>query len=163
MKIWKQVKNYENLYEISTNGLIRNYKTKLILNFKPRPDGYIRVGLSKNNKQTYFYLARLVYITFKGIENNNFEINHIDKNKLNNNLNNLELISSRENSCHRSKLNPKKSSIYNGVSKLKNNSFRSYIYFNGKQVTLGTYITEIEAYHARVKFEKDNSILNKYL
>jgi hypothetical protein len=163
MEIWKQIKNYENLYEISTNGLVRNYKTKLILNYKPRADGYIRIGLYKNNKQTNYYLARLVYKTFKGIENNHFEINHIDKNKLNNNLNNLELISSRENSCHRSKLNSNKSSIYNGVSRMKNNRWKSYIYFNSKQITLGIFKTELEAYNKRMQFEKDNSILNKYL
>jgi hypothetical protein len=163
MEIWKDIIGYEGLYIISSYGRIKNLRTNLYLNVKQRSDGYIRIGLYNKGKQTYYYLARLVYKTFKGIENNNFEINHIDNNKLNNNLNNLELISSRENSCHRSKLNPKKSSIYNGVSKMKNNSWKSYIYFNGKQVTLGIFKTELQAYNTRVQFEKDNSILNKYL
>ena len=163
MEIWKDVIGYEGLYVISSYGRVKNLKTNLYLNVKQRPDGYIRIGLYFKGKQTNFYLARLVYNTFIGIGNNDLQINHIDKNKLNNNLSNLELISSRENTCHRSKLNSKKSSIYNGVSKTKNNSWKSYIYFNGKQITLGIFKTEFQAYNTRVKFEKDNKILNKYL
>jgi hypothetical protein len=163
MEIWKDVIGYEGLYVISSYGRVKNLKTNLYLNVKQRPDGYIRIGLYFKGKQTNFYLARLIYKNFIGIENNDFQINHIDKNKLNNNLSNLELISSRENTCHRSKFNSKKSSIYNGVSRMKNNSWKSYIYFNSKQITLGIFKTEIEAYSARVQFEKDNSILNKYL
>jgi len=163
MEIWKEITGYEGLYLVSSFGRIKNLKTNLYLNVKQRSDGYIRIGLYIKGKQTYYYLARLVYKTFIGIDNNDLQINHIDKNKLNNSLNNLELISSRENSCHRSKLNSKKSSIYNGVSRMKKNSWKSYIYFNSKQITLGIFKTELEAYNKRVQFEKENSILNKYL
>lgn len=163
MEIWKQIKNYEGLYEISTNGQVRNYKTKFILNTKPRPDGYIRIGLWKNKKQTYHYLARLIFENFKSIPDGSFEINHIDKNKLNNFLANLELISQRENCCHRSKDKINKTSKHPGVCKAYDGKFRSYIYIDGKQKSLGYYFTEDQAYQARVNFEKENGIVNKYI
>jgi hypothetical protein len=163
MEFWKQVKNYESLYEISSNGQVRNYKTKFILNTKPRNDGYIRIGLWKNKKQTYYYLARLVYENFKGITDMSFEVNHIDKNKNNNCLSNLELITKRENCCHRSKAKLNKSSNYSGVCRAYDNKYRAYIYIDNKQKSLGYYHTEIEAYQARINFEHNNNINNKYI
>lgn len=151
------------LYEVSTTGKIRNASTRKEFKLKPRMDGYVRVGLRKNNIYKQYYLARLVYDSFLGIPNDSFEINHIDKNKFNNSLDNLELISKRENCCHRSKDKPNKTSKFSGVCKYNDNKFRAYIYVDGKQKSLGYYFTQEEAYQARVNFEKTNSISNKYI
>lgn len=151
------------LYEVSSTGKIRNANNRKEFKIKPRKDGYIRVGLRKNNDYKQHYLARLIYESFLGIPDGSFEVNHIDKNKLNNRLSNLELISKRENCCHRSKDKANKSSSYPGVCKTYQNKFRAYIYIDKKQKSLGYYDTEIEAYNARVRFEKENGIVNKYI
>lgn len=151
------------IYEVSTTGKIRSVNTRKEFKLKPRKDGYIRVGLRKNNIYKQYYLARLIYDSFLGIPDNSFEVNHIDKNKLNNCLSNLELISKRENCCHRSKDKISKTSIYSGVCRYNDKKFRAYIYANGKQKSLGYYNTQEEAYNARINFEKENGIVNKYL
>ena len=90
-------------------------------------------------------------------------VNHIDSNKSNNILSNLEWVSNLENICH-SKLKMKTSSKYIGVYFYKrDNLFRANARVNGKLVVLGNFKNEEDAYKARVKFEKDNGIDNKYL
>jgi hypothetical protein len=163
MEIWKNIKGYEGIYEVSNYGKIRNFKTKFVLNTKPKPDGYYRFGLWKNGKQKYHYLSRLVFSSFCNESINGLEINHIDCNRSNNKFENLEITTSRENNCHRWKTNGKKSSLYSGVCKAYDNKFRAYIFIDNKQKSLGYYKTELEAYQARVNFEKENSIINKYL
>ena len=163
MEIWNSVRGYMCLYEVSTTGKIRNANTRKEFKLKPRKDGYIRVGLRKNNVYKQHYLARLIYDSFLGIPAGSFEINHIDKNKLNNFLTNLELISQRENCCHRSKDKINKTSKHPGVCKAYDGKFRSYIYIDGKQKSLGYYFTEDQAYQARVNFEKTHGINNKYI
>ena len=163
MEIWKNVKDYEGIYEASNLGKIRNYKTKFILNTNPKPDGYYRVGLWKNGKQKYQYLARVIFSSFSNVNINGLEINHIDGNKANNSLHNLEITTSRENSCHRWIISNRKTSKHPGVCKAYHGKFRSYIYIDGKQKSLGYYTSEEEAYQARVNFEKQNGIVNKYI
>jgi hypothetical protein len=90
-------------------------------------------------------------------------VNHIDSNKSNNISSNLEWVSSLENNCH-SRNKMKTSSKYIGVYFHKKESvFRSIARVNGKKVSLGRFKTEEEAYEARVNFEKENNIQNKYL
>ena len=163
MEIWNSVRGYMCLYEVSTTGKIRNASTRKEFNLKPRPDGYIRIGLWKNGKYKSHYLARLIYDSFLIIPEGLFEVNHIDKNKFNNSLENLELISKRENCCHRSKDKINKTSKHPGVCKAYKGKYRSYIYIDGKQKSLGYYFTQEEAYQARVNFEKEHGINNKYI
>jgi hypothetical protein len=163
MEIWNSVKGYMCLYEVSTTGKLRNANNRKEFILKTRPDGYIRVGLRKDGKYKSYYLARLIYESFLGIPEGLFEVNHIDKNKSNNSLCNLELISKRENCCHRSKTKINKTSNFSGVCKAYKGKFRAYIYINNKQKSLGYYFSEAEAYQARVNFEKNNQIDNKYL
>jgi hypothetical protein len=99
IEVWKNISNYDN-YEVSSFGNVRNKNTGRIL--KPGIiGGYYCVGLS-NIKTKSFSVHRLVALTF--IENieNKPEVNHKDKNKLNNILSNLEWVTIKENSMHRS-------------------------------------------------------------
>lgn len=59
--------------------------------------GYLQVKLRHNGKRHNKYIHRLVWETFKGEIPKHLEINHIDHNKLNNSLSNLELVSHSEN------------------------------------------------------------------
>ena len=110
-EIWKDIKGYEGLYQISnlgnvkslsrtmenkgTFGKIYHIKEKIM---KPKIDkGYYRIGLTKNKIRKYFAVHRLVAIAF--IENpDNLEIiNHKDENPLNNKVDNLEWCTQQYN------------------------------------------------------------------
>lgn len=111
-EIWKDIPNYEG-YQVSNLGRVRTFnkttytskhgvrhwKNK-ILKFKGETynTGY-RVDLWKDGKPHSLLVARLVAFTFNNedINNHKLTVDHIDCNRLNNNINNLELVSLEEN------------------------------------------------------------------
>lgn len=102
-EIWKDIPNYENDYQASTLGNIRSLKCGKIKNLKllQSTNQYPIVNLWKNNKIKSMFVHKIMAITFLGHIPNKFEsnvIDHIDRNRLNNRLSNLRLISQRENS-----------------------------------------------------------------
>lgn len=104
-EIWKDIPGYIGLYQASTFGRIRalNYKrTKQIVILKQtkHKNGYYAVGLFKNNIHKTYKVHRLVWLTFKGEIPEGYEINHIDENKQNNCLSNLEYVTPSENCNH---------------------------------------------------------------
>lgn len=109
-EIWKDVKGYEGLYQVSNFGRVRslNYKhTKNVkeLAYRINHKGYIDVHLSKNGKSKHLVVHRLVAKTFIPNPNNLPQINHIDGNKQNNRIDNLEWCNNSENLKHAYKLN----------------------------------------------------------
>lgn len=92
---WEEIPNYENKYWISNYGRIKN-KTKIM---KPMvaTNGYLVACLWKNNKQSKILIHRLVAKIFIENPNNYEEVNHIDENKENNNVNNLQWCSHKYN------------------------------------------------------------------
>lgn len=95
----KPIKNYEN-YLIDENGNVYNSITKKELKGSVGENGYRYYRLSKNNKKKMFYAHRLVAETFLENLENLPVVNHIDGNKLNNNVNNLEWTTYSENTFH---------------------------------------------------------------
>lgn len=107
-EIWKDIPNYEGIYQISNYGNIQrlNKKGKKKLKFYEDKDGYYYVNLCKENKSTHKKIHRLVMITFKNIKDNkNMQVNHIDGNKHNNLISNLEWCSQSQNIEHAIKNN----------------------------------------------------------
>ena len=95
-EFWKEVRDHPN-YEVSNTGQVRNRRTGRVLRQSlNRPDGYMRVGLDKK----HYYVHRLVADTFYDGDHDNMDVNHIDGNKLNNELPNLEWLSRKENVEH---------------------------------------------------------------
>ncbi len=99
------IKGYEGLYEIDRQGNVYSCVTTtsrrkgLIKTYID--SGYVKVGLTDTNHvRKNRYIHRLVAQTFIPNPNNLPEVNHIDGNKLNNHVENLEWCTSKENQKH---------------------------------------------------------------
>lgn len=100
-EVWKDIVDYDEKYEVSSLGNVRNKKTGRIL--KPVvKGGYLGVGLSNIIEKKNFRVHQLVCKAFIPNIQNKPQINHKDKNKANNNVNNLEWVTAKENNEHRS-------------------------------------------------------------
>lgn len=103
-EIWKNIADYEGLYQVSNLGRVRRLKGKRCTSsFRVlRPancHGYLSVALCKNGKPISFFVHRLVADAFLGNVAGK-EINHIDANRRNNTLPNLEIVNRQENIAH---------------------------------------------------------------
>jgi len=98
-QVWKDIKNYEGLYEVSNYGNVRSLKYGKIKYLKPADDGngYYFVNLSKNGIVKNFKIHRLVANAFIPNPNNLPQINHKDEDKTNNKANNLEWCNNQYN------------------------------------------------------------------
>ena len=96
---------YLKYYDITEDGKCINKQTKHIKNTFISNNGYERVTLWIKGKQQKFSIHRLVAIKYIPNPNNYSCINHIDGNKLNNNVNNLEWCSISQNTNHAYKNN----------------------------------------------------------
>lgn len=127
MEIWKDIKGYEGYYQISNLGGIksfpRNGTISTVYMLKPTltKNGYYKVTLSKPNNTTYLLVHRIVAETFIPNPENKPEVNHIDGDKLNNCVDNLEWCTSKENITHSIKtgLKPNDKGILSPNAKLK--------------------------------------------
>lgn len=95
---WKTIP-FEDMYEVSSTGEVRNRQTLHIKSQRYDRYGYKRVTLYPSNKT--YTIHRLVMLVFFP-DDVNEEINHKDGNKTNNNIDNLEWCTSSHNSLHRS-------------------------------------------------------------
>lgn len=98
---WKPIKDYEDLYMVSNTGLIKSLhwnKEKLLKQvIRNNNYPYYFVGLLKDGKRKYFAIHRLVAMMFIPNPNNYEQVDHLDGNKLNNNVENLEWVTPKEN------------------------------------------------------------------
>ena len=113
-EIWKDIKGYEGLYQVSNLGRVKALDRYKINNggkhlvkehiMKPNTHGtcdYHRVGLIDNNgTRKYHTIHKLVATAFIENNNNHKEINHKDGNKQNNSVENLEWVTPSENILH---------------------------------------------------------------
>ena len=107
MEEWKDIKGYENYYQISSFGRVKNIKTGKILNGDTNNSGYKRVWLYVPVKKRFF-IHRLVAIHFCDGYQEGLVVNHKDGDKLNNLSNNLEWVTHSENDLHAYKFNLRK-------------------------------------------------------
>lgn len=162
VEIYKTINGYQN-YGVSNFGNVKNNKTNKVLTPRNNGKGYLTVILYEGSNKKNFRIHRLVaeYFIPNPLKLNT--VNHINFDKSDNKVMNLEWASVRENNCHRFKDKPIKS-MYIGVTfNNSTNKWVAQIGLNRKIKHLGTFNTEIEAYNCRVNYEKENNIINKYL
>ena len=112
-EIWKDVVGYEGIYQCSNIGRIKsldhkvyhsNYKYRIqkgrIISVSKSKKGYLQVSLSKNGKRFHTGVHRIMAISFIDNPENKPQVNHIDGNKENNLLSNLEWVTNSENQIH---------------------------------------------------------------
>ena len=121
MEEWKDIKGYEGLYQISSLGRVKRLKREYpYYNHLTKRNnmrvvdekilkgtinkGYNRICLTKDGIEKNHFVHRLVIENFVREVKDNENIDHIDCNKLNNNINNLEIVSVEENN-HRAFIN----------------------------------------------------------
>lgn len=104
-EIWKDVKGFEGLYQVSNSGSVKRLAGKYCLNerligFNIDRYGYVKRVLCKNNKLSNFTEHRLVAIAFIDNPENKATINHINGIKTDNRVENLEWNTNKENKEH---------------------------------------------------------------
>ena len=101
MEKWRDIPGYEGFYQVSDLGNIRSIRFNKIRNMKSwASHGYRAVELCINNNRYTVGIHRLVALTFIPNPENKPEVNHKDRNKSNNNVENLEWVTQSENVAH---------------------------------------------------------------
>lgn len=163
MKIeeWRFVPGYEGLYMVSNWGRIKSlkYGKEKFRKLYKNPDGYLIVDFKKDGIRKTYVIHTLVWDLFGDKPRNGLilQVDHIDNNKENNHIDNLQLLSARENSSKMC-LTKSKSSKYTGVSWFKRDSkWKAQIQIKGKQHHIGLFTTQEEASEAYLKAKENLS------
>tara|TARA_R100001443_G_scaffold25907_1_gene38963 strand:+ start:118 stop:726 length:609 start_codon:yes stop_codon:yes gene_type:complete len=160
IEVWKDLPNFKNIYKVSNLGRVKslNYKrtgkSRILKTLLNKPKGRLRTVLWVNNKGKAFYIHQLVAMTFLNHKpcGHKIVVDHIDNNRLNNNLYNLQLVTHREN-C--SKDRKSKYSKYTGVTYCKTKKFYYARIYIDNHIHLGTFRKEIDAANAYKKALKE--------
>ena len=151
IEVWKNIPEFEGAYQVSNLGNVRSLKfNKLkVLKKSINKKGRYKVNLCKNGQKIsnckISQLSAMAFLNHKPC-GHKIVVDHIDNNKENDKLYNLQLISNRENTV---KDTNRGSSKYVGVSWHKHqNKWRTTIYIKGKNKHLGYFADEIEAAQA---------------
>ena len=99
-EIWKPVVGFEKYYKVSNLGNIFSIRSKRLLIVKPKYTGYMDIELNIYGKVYYKRVHRLVAEAFIPNPHHKEQVNHLDGNKLNNKVSNLEWATQSENMIH---------------------------------------------------------------
>ena len=154
VETYKKIEGFEN-YSVSDFGNVRKDKTSRILKGADNGRGYLHVCLVENKVRHNKVIHKLTADAFLNNPKNRNCVDHIDNNKLNNNLNNLRYATSQENSQN-AKLSIKNESGVKGVCWNKSRKrWTAQIKVNGKQIHLGSFINKNDAVNIRIQRAKD--------
>lgn len=168
-EIWKFIEGYDEAYRVSNLGRVQSCKKRgrvgknnVWRELRLKKDkGYLRCALFKNSLPKKIQVHILVLNAFSVNINNHPQVNHIDGNRSNNKLENLEWVSRRENQTHRHLLH-NLTKIVGVTFNKRDKMFYSKITISGKAKYLGCFKTSDEAHAAYIKALQDYGITNKY-
>lgn len=158
-EIYKTIPSFPD-YKVSNKGNVISYKYKN----KPKKinpfinyNGYYEISVyvgKKLFKRRVHSLMAEAFLGFKYVSHKSGVINHIDGNKLNNDINNLEIVSSRKNTTH-SILETKG---YIGTYDIERNKYVSYFRLRGEKIFIGRFdskeqVTEVYNYCLKISKE----------
>lgn len=138
MKNIKLTKGYDAIVDDEDYEELSGYKWQVSINTKERV--YATRRIFKKGKGVTLGMHRHIMKPPKGMV-----VDHIDRNTLNNTRNNLRICTYGENGSNRIKAVKQKTSIYKGVSKMKNGQWWANIYHKKVRYDLGRYTTESNA------------------
>lgn len=95
--MWKDINNFEGIYQINEHGEIKNIKTNKFRKLSIKKNGYVYVDLYKTGKGKWYRVHRLVAEAFIPNPNNLPYVMHLDNNKENNSVDNLKWGTVSEN------------------------------------------------------------------
>ena len=102
LEFWRDIQGYEGLYQVSNTGQVKSlHRNGKLLKITPDKYGYLKVNLSKEGKKKTFRIHRLVAAAFLPNEENLPEVDHINNDKTDNRVCNLQWISRVENNRKR--------------------------------------------------------------
>jgi len=147
-EIWKDIPNYEGLYQISSLGNVKSLHRQIKMKIYIDKFGYYNISLRKKNSRKRWKTHQLVAMAFFGHTpcGNKLVVDHINDIKTDNRVENLQIVTNRYNTY---KTQGKYSSQYKGVHfKNENKKWRSAIQINGKLKHLGYFNCELSAHLA---------------
>ena len=162
-EIWRDVVNYVGFYQVSNFGRVKSLKRnrpgvggvdvpvkERILKQGLNSHGRFLVSLWKDNRGRTFEVHPLVWDAFgnKVRQGTGLQVDHIDEDSMNNHIDNLQLLTQREN-ISKGAFNRVTSSIYTGVYwEESRGKWKSSIRVNGEYKNLGRFDNELDASQA---------------
>ena len=161
MKTWKPIKGFEK-YVISNLGDVKNIKTGEQVSQTLNHNNYWKVKIYGETKRYSRFVHKLMQETFELGEG---QIDHIDRNPKNNDINNLRVVTNRQNNWNRNN-NNKTIGVYErkrfnkkGLVTYYTSSFQ----FNGKMIYLGSFKTKEQAHKAYLDGLKEYGLYEEYM
>lgn len=100
MEIYKDIIGFEGLYKISNLGNVFGIKRNKVLKNRINKTGYYQIKLTKNSKRKSFLIHRLIAIHFIPTDDFSLEVNHINADRKDFRIENLEWVTRNQNQKH---------------------------------------------------------------
>lgn len=172
MEIWKDIKGFEGLYQVSNYGRVKSFKRANEFILKPRSvkstkrndrEYHSVVLYTKEKKPTKNLIHRLVVREFLPDYDTSLQVNHIDGNSTNNHLSNLEMVTQMDNHIHAC-IKTRKFSKYAGVTRHKQSGkWQARLTHNGNIIRFSLFDTDYDAAMAYYNYRVKNGLTGKYL